>query len=144
MYCCGWGAKDATSATPESNQKAPGPCCVPVGSLYCDDRSYSGADISPCTWEFGPWLTGSSSPRQPQHVPVPPHPPGYHTHGTTAQSSEPGGQSCLRIEMAFFSFRLQEFWQGFDLVLGILSLSGAEGLIQLFTVHLMRTPSSNQ
>lgn len=46
--------------------------------------------------------------------------------------------------MAFVSFRLQDFWQSFNLVLGLLSLSGAEGLIQLFTVHQMRTPFSNQ
>lgn len=129
MYCCGWGAKDATSATTESNQKALGPCCVQVGSLHCDHGSCSGADSSLCPWEFGLWLTGSSIPWQPQHAPVPSTSlTGYHIHGTTAGSSEPEGQSCLRIEMSLVSFRLQDFWQGFDLVLGSLSLSGAEGL----------------
>lgn len=140
MYCCGWGAKNARSATTESNQKAPGPCCVQVGSLHCDYRSHSGADTSPCPWEFGPWLTGSSSNhRKTQHAPVlSTSPTGYHIHETAAQSSEPQGQSGSRIEMTFVSFRLQDFWQGFDLVLGSLSSSGAGGLVQLFTVHPMR------
>lgn len=35
--------------------------------------------------------------------------------------------------MAFASFEFQGFGLSFDVVLGFLSLSGAEGLVQLFT-----------
>lgn len=44
---------------------------VQVDSLHCDHGSRSGADTSPHTWELGPWLTGSSSPQEPQHARVP-------------------------------------------------------------------------
>lgn len=50
----------------------------------------------------------------------------------TARSSEPHGQSCSRIEMAFASLEFQDLGLNFGLVLGFLNLSGAEELVQLF------------